>query len=211
MIGGPPESGAADELPRRLSFLPAWYARIRNLIGPVAMLSVVLVAVAFGFFLWRTDNLDLGVAGLAGVWVISFIAAASIVIPVPGLAAVCVAASPGVGLNPLVVGVVAGSAEALGEMSGYIAGASGRRLFTRNRFYPRLRVMMNRWGGILLFAGSAIPNPIFDILGLLAGSVGYPIRKFLPIVFAGKVIKSSAIAYGCFYGVGVVDWIVNAA
>lgn len=188
-----------------------WYVRVRSIVGPAAMLSVVAAAVAFGFFLWQTDNLDLGTAGFAGVWVISFIAASSIIVPVPGLAAVCVAAAPGVGLNPLVVGVVAGSAEALGEMSGYLAGAGGRRLLRRNRFYPRLRLLMIRWGGILLFIGSVVPNPVFDIIGLLAGSVGYPVRKFLPIVFAGKAIKSSAIAYGCFYGVGVVEWIVDAA
>ena len=80
----------------------------------------------------------------------------------------------------------------------------------RNRFYPRLRLLMARWGGVLLFIGSVIPNPIFDIIGVLAGSVGYPLRKFLPIVFVGKAIKSSAIAYGCFYGVGIVEWIVDA-
>ena len=211
MPAGPPENGAGNELPGPHSLIPPWYARSRNVIGPMAMFSVVLAVVAFGFFLWRTDNLDLGTAGLAGVWVISFVAAASIVIPVPGLAAVCVGASPGVGLNPLLVGIVAGSAEALGEMTGYLAGAGGRGLLRRNRFYPRLRILMNRWGGIVLFVGAVIPNPVFDIIGLLAGSVGYPIRKFLPIVFVGKAIKSSAIAYGCFYGVGVIEWIVDAA
>ena len=71
--------------------------------------------------------------------------------------------------------------------------------------------MMSRWGGAVLLIGSIIPNPLFDIIGLLAGSVRYPVRKFLPIVFAGKAKKSSGIAYGCFYGVGIVEWIVNAA
>ena len=211
MVEGPPETGAGARLPRRHLLIPDWYARIRNVIGPAAMLSAVLAAISAGFFLWSTDNLDLGIAGLAGVWLISFIAASSIIVPVPGLAAVCVAASPGVGLNPLVIGIVAGSAEALGEMTGYIAGASGRGLLRRNRFYPRLRLLMNRWGGVLLFIGAAVPNPLFDIIGLLAGSVSYPIRKFLPIVFVGKAIKSSAIAYGCLYGVGIVGWVVDAA
>ncbi|MDA1256470.1 MAG: VTT domain-containing protein [Chloroflexi bacterium] len=200
----------AQKTPRRHPFVPLWLVRRSDIIIPLAMLSVVLAAVAVGIVLWRTDNLDLGTAGFAGVWIISFIGAASIIVPVPGLAAVCVAAAPGIGLNPLAVGIVAGSAEALGEMSGYIAGASGRGLMRRNRWYRRLRVLMGRWGGVLLFIGSAIPNPVFDFIGIVAGAVGYPIRKFLPIVFVGKAIKSSAIAYGCFYGVGVAEWIVNA-
>lgn len=190
---------------------PEGLKRVREIVGPVALLSIVVGLVAVGFFLWKTDNLDLGAAGLAGVWIISFVAAAAMVIPVPGLAAVCVAGSTGVGPNPLVIGLVAGSAEALGEMTGYLAGASSRRLLRRNRFYPIMRLMMSRWGGVVLFIGSTIPNPLFDILGVLAGSVSYPVRKFLPIIFVGKTIKSSAIAYGCFYGVGIVELIVDAA
>ncbi len=211
MATRPPGTDSADGHVYHAWLVSDWYARARDVIGLAAMLSVVAAVVSIGIFLWQTDNFDLGVAGLAGVWIISFVAASSIIVPVPGLAAVCVAASTGVGFNPLVIGIVAGSAEALGEMSGYIAGASGRRLLRRNRYYPRLRLTMSRWGGIAIFIGAVIPNPLFDILGLLAGSVAYPVRKFLPIVFVGKAIKSSAIAYGCFYGVGIVERLVDAA
>ena len=77
-------------------------------------------------------------AGYTGIWLAAFVGAAFF-LPVGALAAVCVAATPAVGLNPLVVGVVAGSAEALGELTGYAAGVGGKGLLARSRFYPRVQ------------------------------------------------------------------------
>ena len=76
MADGPPEVGVAQKTPRRHPFVPLWLVRRSDIIIPLAMLSVVLAAVAVGIVLWRTDNLDLGTAGFAGVWIISFIGAA---------------------------------------------------------------------------------------------------------------------------------------
>ena len=39
---------------------------------------------------------------------------------------------------------------------------------------------------------------------IAAGSIGYPIKKFLMVVFVAKAIKSTSIAYACFWG---IDWI----
>ncbi|MEE8363933.1 MAG: VTT domain-containing protein [Dehalococcoidia bacterium] len=208
--GGPRDAEAAAEgLPLAAAVVPGWVERHWNVIAPVAMLSMAMVFVAIGLSLWLTGRLDVNDVGYAGVWVISFISAASIVVPVPGLAAVCIGAAPDVGLEPLFLGVLAGSAEALGEMTGYIAGASGRGLIQKQRYYPRFQAWMDRWGGLLLFLGSTIPNPVFDFLGVAAGSSRYPIKRFLPLVFAGKTIKSTSIAYGCYYGVGVVQNLVD--
>jgi membrane protein YqaA with SNARE-associated domain len=140
--------------------------------------------------------------------VFAFIGAASIFVPVPGLAAVCIAAAPGVGLNPLLIGVIAGSAEALGELSGYLAGLGGRSFLERNRFYPRFRNLLIRRGGLILFFGSVIPNPLFDVIGIAAGSILYPVKKFLVYVFLAKTVKSTGIAYACFWG---ITWIENLA
>jgi len=111
---------------------------------------------------------------------------------------------PDFGLNPLAIGIISASAEALGEMTGYIAGLSGRSLFQKHRLYPRVQSLVQRRGGLILFFGSIIPNPLFDVIGIAAGSVAYPIKKFLIVVFFAKAIKSTAIAYACFLG---IDWI----
>ena len=205
---GLPDDSLAPEDTRRLSPAQRWLINNRELLTRVVPLAVVAVFVAIGLVLWLTDRLEYDSVGLAGVWFFSFIGAASIFVPIPGLAAVCVAASPAVGLNPLVIGVVAGSAEAIGELTGYLAGMSGRGLFQRSRFYPRFRDLLIRRGGLILFFGSIVPNPFFDIMGIAAGSILYPIRKFLIYLFISKTIKSTGVAYACLWG---IKWIQDLA
>lgn len=175
----------------------------------VGILAFVIAFVVFGGVLLLTGQLTYQSVGYPVIWAISLIGAGSIILPVPGLLAVCAGAAPDVGLNPLLIGLVAGSAEALGEMTGYLAGLSGNRFLERQRLYPKFRDWLMRHGGIVLFLLSVIPNPVFDLVGIAAGATRYPIKKFLVLVFLGKTIKSSGIAYGCYLGVGFIQDLVE--
>lgn len=183
-----------------------WLSTNKELVFRIAMISFVVAFAVVGSVLWLTDSLSLENVGYGGVWIVSFIAAGSIILPVPGPAAVCIAAAPDLGLNPLLIGLISASAEALGEMTGYIAGLSGRSLLQRHRFYPKMHSLVQKRGGIILFFGAIIPNPLFDVIGIAAGSIGYPIKRFLLIVYVAKAIKSTAVAYACFWG---IDWIMG--
>ena len=187
-----------------LSSFQIWLSNRGDLFFRLGLISFVIAFVIFGTVLWITGNLNVENVGYGGLWIVSFIAAGSIILPLPGPVAICMAAAPDLSLNPLVIGVVSASAEALGEMTGYIAGISGRSLLKRNKYYPKVHSLILRRGGLFLMAGAIIPNPLFDVIGIAAGGVGYPIRKFIAIVFIAKAIKSVAIAYACFWG---IDWI----
>jgi membrane protein YqaA with SNARE-associated domain len=176
----------------------------RNRVFRLSTITFVIAFVIVGALLWLTGSLNLENIGYGGVWIVSFIAAGSVILPVPGPIVVCAAAAPYLGLNPLIIGTVSASAEALGEMTGYLAGLSGRSLLERNKYYPRVHRLVVRRGGVILFIGAIIPNPLFDVIGIAAGSIGYPIKRFLSVVFVAKAIKSTGIAYACFWG---IDWI----
>ena len=118
--------------------------------------------------------------------------------PVGALGAVCVAAT--VDLNPFMVALVAASAEAVGELTGYLAGMGGKSFFEHKRFYLRFKNLFSRYAALTLLIGSAIPNPIFDILGVIAGSTLYPVKRFLLLIFAGKLFKFTWLSLGCYYG-----------
>lgn len=185
-----------------------WLSQNRDIVFRLGLITFVIAFVIVGVILWLTDSLNTENIGYGGVWVIGFIAAGSIILPIPGPAAVCIAAAPDLGLNPLIIGVVSASAEALGEMTGYMAGLSGRSLLERNKYYPKFHSLLQRRGGIILFVGAMIPNPLFDVLGIAAGSIGYPIKKFLTVVFVAKAIKSTGIAYACFWGFdALIRWL----
>ncbi len=118
--------------------------------------------------------------------------------PVGALGAVCVAAT--VDLNPFMVALVAASAEAVGELTGYLAGMGGKSFFEHKRFYLRFKNLFSRYAALTLLIGSAVPNPIFDILGVIAGSTLYPVKRFLLLIFAGKLFKFTWVSLGCYYG-----------
>ncbi len=180
-----------------------WLVRNRGLLARVAVLGAVAVIIGTGVVMWATGSFKSSAAGYPTIWLFSFIGAASIFIPLPAPAGVCIGATPAFGLNPWLIGVISGSAEVLGELTGYMAGLTGRFIVQKHRFYPRVHGWMLKRGALVLFFMAIIPNPLFDIVGIAAGSIGYPLRKFIPVVFVSKSIKSTGIAFACYYGIGL--------
>ena len=175
-----------------------WLVQHQKFLTRVTPLLISIVFVATGLVLWTTGTFNIETAGYTSIWFLAFIGAALVFLPVSALAAVCVAAT--VDLNPFLIAVVAASAEAIGELTGYLAGMGGKAVFERNRFYLRFKNLFLRYAALTLFFGSVIPNPLFDIMGVAAGSILYPVRRFLLLVFIGKTIKFTWVALGCYYG-----------
>ena len=187
---------------RRAVFLPArlqWRSKVVQV--RLGILAAVLLAMLAAFLL--RDQLGVAQVGYGGIALASFIASAGLVIPVPAVGAVC---AGGVFLNPLFVGLIAGSCETVGELTGYFLGYTGREVVTRSRLYRRWEPWIQRRGWLPLFGLSLVPNPIFDIVGIAAGALHYPLWRFLPVVWVGKTLKFLTLAYGCAYGIG---WITS--
>ena len=94
----------------------------------------------------------------------------------------------------------------MGELTGYVLGASGSGFINKHRLYLKLEGWLRRRGWLLLFLISVIPNPIFDIVGVAAGALRYPLWRFLAVVWVGKVTKFIAFSYACVYS---IEWIVD--
>ena len=194
-------TGTAVDSRTPLTGFQLWLSNNRDFVFRIGLLTFVFGFMIVGVTMWLTDSLTPDKVGYGGVWIISFIASGSIILPIPGPAAVCIAAAPNLGLTPVYIGVISATAEALGEMTGYMAGLSGCSFFEKKKYYARFHSLLVKRGGAILFIGALIPNPLFDILGIAAGSIGYPIKKFLVFVFVAKAIKSTGIAYLCFWGI----------
>ena len=175
-----------------------WLAQHQKFLTRVSPLLISAAFIATGLVLWATGTFNIETAGYTSIWFLAFIGAALVFLPVSSLAAVCVAAA--VDLNPFLLADVAASAEAVGELTGYLAGMGGKAVFDRNRFYLRFKNLFSRYAALTLLVGSIIPNPLFDIMGVAAGSILYPVRKFLLLVFIGKVVKFTWVSLGCYYG-----------
>ena len=68
----------------------------------------------------------------------------------------------------------------------------------------RLTGWMARRGAVTLFVLAAIPNPVFDVAGILAGALRMPILVFLTATALGKVIKNLLLALLAANGAGIL-------
>lgn len=155
---------------------------------------VAVVAGAIILALLLSDALEARQAGYGVVAVSVLVASGGLVIPVPALATACAAAGF---LNPLAVALIAAAAGTLGETTGYLLGCSGRGALDGSRLYRRVEEWLRRRGGLALFVIAAVPNPIFDLAGIAAGAMRYPLRRYLLVVGMGKLVKFLALAYAC--------------
>ncbi len=63
---------------------------------------------------------------------------------------------------------------------------------------------MRRWGVWVIFALAIIPNPVFDVGGMIAGALRFPLWKFLSSCAIGKIIKNIAFALAGYYGIEAI-------
>jgi uncharacterized membrane protein YdjX (TVP38/TMEM64 family) len=171
---------------------PTWRLRI------VQVLTVVIVLVALGAAYYFKDRVqELKPYGYAAVFVATLISNATVILPLPGLAITAVMAGI---LNPWIVGLVGGVAQALGELTGYMAGYSGQTWVDENPTYDRLAKWMQRRGLLTVAVLAAIPNPAFDVAGIAAGALRLPLWKFLLGCIIGGIIKNTTVALAGYHG-----------
>ena len=194
-----------DLFDRRNNPVALWLARHPRLIQ-VLLWGFVVGAVVTGTVFFVTDRLEPRDVGYTGVFLINLIGSATVVLPVPGLAAACAAAAPDVGLNIIALSLVGAIGSTLGETTGYLAGYGGQSFVQKAKHYDRVQRIVMRRGALALFVLAALPTPLFDIAGIASGSLGYPIKRFLFWVFLGKIIKFISVAYACQQG---IDWITD--
>ena len=79
---------------------------------------------------------------------------------------------------PILVGLVAGLGDAIGEFSGYALGYAGGDALRHRAIYATFEGWMERNGLLTIFLMSTFPNPFFDLVGAAAGSMRMPARRF---------------------------------
>ncbi len=166
-------------------------ARSARLLTSLASLALVM-AITTGVFLFRDHLQQLSGYGYLSIFLLTMVGNASVVLPAP---AFLTALAGGTVFNPVLVGLVAAAGATIGELTGYMLGMSGRAAVEDNWAYERIHVWMRRYGLVALFALAAIPNPFFDMAGIVAGAMRLPVTHYLLATGAGKLVKFVIIAY----------------
>ena len=66
-----------------LSSFQIWLSNRGDLFFRLGLISFVIAFVIFGVFMWLTGNLNVENVGYGGIWVVNFIAAGTIILPLP--------------------------------------------------------------------------------------------------------------------------------
>jgi membrane protein YqaA with SNARE-associated domain len=147
-------------------------------------------------------------AGYAALFFMGVIGGVTLFLPVPMLPLVF--AGAGV-LDPVLVAMAAAGGMTVGMVVTYFVGTLGSSFMTRlleNRKgrLGQLTQKTSTWftnsGVQSSFFLAAIPNPIYDFAGIIAGSMRVPIQKFCIGTFAGKACQTLAVAFAGFYAAG---------
>jgi membrane protein YqaA with SNARE-associated domain len=174
---------------------------------PVQILLLLLaigisLAIVWVTYQYQHELRRLGNYGYLGLFLISIIGNATLIIPAPVFVMACAA---GMVYGPIGVGLVAGLGSAIGELTGYMAGAGGKALIPKGRVYEQLHHFMQRHGMLTIFLLAAIPNPIFDVGGIIAGVLQMKAWKFLVAAALGKSIRLGMTAWACQGGLPLLQ------
>ncbi len=162
----------------------------------------VVVGLSVFIFSIRDQVEHLSSYGYPGIFIIALLAYATVLIPAPSLAVVFTMGSV---FHPLGVALSAGTGAALGELSGYMAGFSGKAVIERMDIYERISPCIDKYGTLAILILAALPNPFFDLAGIAAGVARIPVKKFLFACWIGQLIKASLFAYA---GATSINWLL---
>lgn len=170
----------------------------------VRILSLAaIVALSLFLFSIRDRASQLAGYGYPGIFLLSVIANATLVLPMPGVA---ITFAGGAIFHPLLVGLSAGAGATIGELTGYAAGASGKGALENTRLYPHLERLISRFGSLVVFLLALFPNPLFDLAGAAAGAVRMPFGRYLFWSWLGKTLKMFIFAYA---GASSAEWLIE--
>jgi membrane protein YqaA with SNARE-associated domain len=196
----------AEKSPRRK--LKRIYDWLKKRAVPLAglLFAVGIIAAVSIIYVNNKDIFeDLENYGYLGAFVISVVLNATLIVPVSNMAVIfTLGAAPG--LNPIFVGLAGGIGAGIGEMTGYLAGRSGRSLLTKGNMYNRVERWVKRWGWIAVFVFSIFPF-VFDVVGIIAGAMRMPFWKFFLACWLGRTISYITVAYLAHLGFQL--WFMN--
>ncbi len=163
----------------------------------LALCFVIAISVAIGVLFYqgrlsRIAELEyFEYYGYPAVFVVSMIWNSTVLVPIPSFWIYYPLASI---FFPPLVGLAGGAGAAIGELTAYMAGYSGRGFLQKRRMYARAERWVKRWGAIIVFVFNLVPLFPYDLTGIASGALRFPLRKFFLICLAGRTLAYTFVA-----------------
>lgn len=167
--------------------------------------------------------------GYLGLVVIGLLTGFALPLPVPYMVITFIFGGI---LHPALVGAASGLGLGIGGTLLHLTGRGGRKFFSMSRFFafannpssdalpssrisrlltrllrwariPRIMAIARRRGSLVVFLMSAAINPFFVPMAIGMGTLRFRLWKFFLMCWAGQTVKSIAIAYCGYLGLGI--------
>ncbi len=138
--------------------------------------------------------------GYIGIFLVTLFSSFTVIFPAPGTI-VWLSLVIALDLNLAWAAVVASIGGTLGEITAYYVGYAGRAVIApeHTQRYQTAERWMKRHGGFAIFLFALVPMLIFDFVGIAAGVLKYPVRKFLAYCWLGRLPRSFIECYVYYY------------
>ncbi|HEY5625946.1 MAG TPA: VTT domain-containing protein [Dehalococcoidia bacterium] len=184
--------------------------------------SLVVGFTLLGFAAWVFDWLDeetMEDLGYLGIFISNFLPHVSVFLPLPGLTAVghALIIWGAEELNPVIVVAIATFANTIAEWTSYLAGSTGKAAAEERpisvpgvagrwlgRSWALAEWFMARAGFMTLLVLSAIPNPVFEVTGIIAGATRMNFLKFNVALLIGHFIR---VMFLVIVGHEAIEWV----
>ena len=188
----------------------------------ISVLAATVVISVVGSLLliwhWRWVE-ELSSQGYLGLFIISLFAGSPIPIPTPSMILTFTLGSL---LNPVLVGLVSGLGNGIGNALIFLTGRGGLLFFQnsdvsapagetsssrigqflRKIGMPRMSDFAKRRAVLAVFLLSIYPNPVLTPMILGIGAMRFRFTKFFLACWAGKTAQSLILAYLGYFGLG---------
>jgi len=172
------------------------------------ILSGVLTVLMVAAIIYYNDKLwGLQEWGYIGAFIISILGGATVIIYVPALPVLLfLGEAMGNPWQVALLGLAAAAGEVIGGITIYLTGqGAGRVISTRKnsrmqKAYERMLRFIERRGVLAIFLVTFIVNPFFYPAAFACGALRMGLKKFVPVIIAGKIIKCMTIVYAAYFG-----------
>jgi membrane protein DedA with SNARE-associated domain len=170
--------------------------------------GVTLTVLMVAAIIYYNDKLhQLQELGYIGAFIISILGGATVIVPVPMLPVVfALGGTMGNLWQVCLLGLAAAGGEVIGGLTIYFSGQGTGQVINVNKSgrvqkaYERMLRFVERRGILALFLVTFIVNPFFYPAAFACGALRMGLKKFVPVIIVGKLIKCMTVVYAGYYG-----------
>lgn len=177
-------------------------SKLKKVLSIIAGIGIA-VLFALPYVLFREKMQSMSTVGYIGLFLSCFISNLSIFLPTSSTIIIVAAASA---LNPWLCVIIGGLGTAFGEQASYLCGFIGSSGFDKEDGVGKKYAVkwFDKRPFLTVFLFAFVPLPVFDIVGIIAGTKKMIWWKYTLAAVLGKILKFFLVVVAVYYFFPVV-------